>query len=123
MRIDIIQPQPIPEITKVTEGNNTSTSYGNDFNRQLEKYVSEFDKKNDKVNGSSLKDEVDKLNEKMQPSGKKIQFKLHKNPNRVIAQIVDSKTNEVIEEIPSEKLMEIIDSIGKSSGQNIDKKV
>jgi flagellar protein FlaG len=123
MRIDIVQPQPIPEVPKVSEGNNTSASNNNDFDRQLGKYVAEFGRKNDKAGGGNFKDEVDKLNEKMQSSGKRIQFKLLKNPNQVIAQIVDSSTNEVLEEIPSEKLMEIINSIGKTSGQNIDKKV
>jgi flagellar protein FlaG len=122
MRIDMVQPQPIPDVPKVAEGNKTSTSYDN-FNRQLQEYAAGGDaKKNDKVSGKSIKDGVDKINEKLQESGKRIQFKILKDPNRVITQIVDSTTNEVIEEIPSKKLLEIINAIGKTSGQNMDKK-
>lgn len=127
MRIDIIQPAPIPEIPKVSEGNSTSASQNNDFNRQLKKYISGTgnpgEQTADQINEKKFKDEVDKLNEKMQRSGRKLQFKIHKNPNQIIAQLVDSTTGEIVDEIPSEKILDMISSLGKTNGQNIDKKV
>jgi flagellar protein FlaG len=122
MRIDIIQPAPVPEIPKVSQGNSTSANYGNDFSRQLKKSVSDAGRnKND--SGQPTKEEIEAINEKMRYTGKKLQFKIHKDPNQIIAQIVDVNTNEVIEEIPSEKMLDMISSLGKIYGQNIDKKV
>ena len=123
MRIDIVQPQPIAEVPKVDGGNSASTNYKDELNRKLGKYVPESGKQGENESNGSSQEQVDKLNEKMEKSGRKIQFKVMKNPNQIIAQIVDTGTGEVIEEIPSEKLMEILGSIGETSGQNIDKKV
>lgn len=124
MRIDMIQPQQIPNVPKISEGNSTSTHYDNDFNRQLQSYVSDNDNgKSDYATDKSFKDSLGKFGEKLKQDGKTIQFKILKNPNQVVTQIVDKDTGEVLDELPPEKLRAILDSISQNPGQTIDKKV
>lgn len=124
MRIDMIQPQPIPNVPKIAEGNSTSTNYDNYFDQQLQSYVSGNDNgKSDNSADKSFKDNLDKLGEKLKQNGRTIQFKILKNPNQIVTQIVDKDTGEVLDELPPEKLRAILDSISQNPGQTIDKKV
>ena len=124
MRIDIVQSAPTPEIPQVSQGGGTSTSYDSDLSSGSKKSSEATEtQKSSESTGSALEDKVSRANEKLRQSGTKIQFKIHKNPNRIITQIVDSDTNEVIKEIPPEKMIEIVDSIDKTAGRNIDKKI
>lgn len=50
-------------------------------------------------------------------------FKIHKETNDVIVQIVDTQTGEVIREFPPEKILNMISEFLKMSGLIIDKKV
>ena len=117
MRIDIVQPQPIAEVPKVDGGNSASTNYKDELNRKLGKYVPESGKQGENESNGSSQEQVDKLNEKMEKSGRKIQFKVMKNPNQIIAQIVDTGTGEVIEEIPSRSSWKSWDPSGKHPGR------
>lgn len=123
MRIDMIQPQQIPNVPKISEGNSTSTNYDNEFNRQLQSYVSESGNEKNDAADKSFKDSLNKLGEKLKQNGKTIQFKILKNPNQIVTQIVDKDTGEVLDELPPEKLRAILDSISQNPGLTIDKKV
>lgn len=50
-------------------------------------------------------------------------FKIHKETNNVIVQIIDTQTGEVIREFPPEKILNMISEFLKMSGLIIDKKV
>lgn len=50
-------------------------------------------------------------------------FKIHKETNDIIVQIVDTQTGEVIREFPPEKILNMISEFLKMSGLIIDKKV
>ena len=75
MRVDIIQPAPVPEIKKVPVGSSTSTKYDSNFDRKSQKIAPNAENKGNAVidEQPSLED-IEKINEKLKRSAKKIQF-------------------------------------------------
>lgn len=51
-----------------------------------------------------------------------VQYKISRDPQRIITEIVDDSTGAVLQEIPPEKLREIMDAITKISSTGIDRK-
>lgn len=85
-----------------------------------------------KENVTSAREEVpreeveqaaEKMNRLMGLFNKKLKFDIHENSNRIVVKVIDQDSGEILSEIPPEKIIEMIDSVQKSIGLLIDKKV
>ena len=122
MRIDIIKPLPTPEVAKVSSHNDTSR-LENEDNRQLRKKEAEYQQysQNAKLGKDKALPGEENFKQKL-PVSNNIQYKINKDPNIIITEIVDSNSQEVVEQIPSEKIVEMINTLNKVFGSSVDKK-
>ena len=122
MRIDMLKPQPVPEVPKVSENSSPSVSYDNEYRQNVKKQADSLG--SGKVGSNQNKrDKSDDQTDMPAGSRRKIQFKIHHNPNEVITQIVDGKSGDVVDEIPPEKTLDTLQTFPNGKGNSLDKTV
>jgi flagellar protein FlaG len=70
-----------------------------------------------------LEKEVKKLNESVELIHKQFKYKIHKDTNRLMIQVIDSETSKVIKEIPPEKILDMVAKIEKMIVLIVDEKI
>lgn len=123
MRIDTVEQKPIPEIPKVQESGSSGGAKNDLTGQRAEAAATQQGKT---AAAAQTRFSGEKAGEESQVSAqasKKIEYKINKDPYRVVTEIVDGDTNEVIEQIPSKNLLDIMDSLNKVFGDSVDKKV
>lgn len=121
MRIDMLKPQPAPEIPKVSESSSPSVNYDQEYQDVKKKALSSGTEK-----AGAKKDRRDESADSAETparSRRKIQFTVHHNPNEVITQIVDSRSGNVVEEIPPEKNQDTLRTFPDEKGKTLDQTV
>lgn len=123
MRIDMVQPAPLPRLTKVGEGNGASTQYDHELSRDKKDVKEKESTQRDSEVKDVTQEDVDSVNKQLSENGSKIQYRINKELHEVIIQVLDKQTNEVLEEIPPEKFQDAMEAAAKMKGRFVDKKV
>jgi len=83
------------------------------------------DKLNEKINlsGEKLEGLVKAANEVMEAMDKKLEFSIHEGTNRIMVKIVDRHDGTVIREIPPEKMLDIVAKMWEVVGLFVDEMI
>lgn len=122
MRVERIQPEYLPRELRLTDKEIGWDKAGrlnpSETNDELKSVAKE-----EEFNREELMEKVDKLNAAMDLFNRKFNFKVHEETNRVIVQILDSKTGEIINEIPPKKVLDMVAGMDEAIGLIVDAKV
>lgn len=66
---------------------------------------------------------LEEVNQKLEISGKKLQYSIHEKTQRILIKVVDSETEEVIKEVPEEKLIDMMADLCEAAGLLVDERI
>jgi len=84
-----------------------------------ERYLAEHEQE---VTESMMANAIKSANRRLITTGRKLEYKVHEQTNRVMVKIVDSETDEIIREIPPEKTLDIFAKVLELAGLLVDEK-
>ena len=113
-----VQAQPQPKAKEVDEYAKKAGSIAN---------VPVEDKgmavENEKENATSkMKDAIDKVNKKIEPTKTRCEFSYHEETKRISIKVIDQKTEETIREIPPEETLDMLSKIWELAGLMVDER-
>ena len=113
-----VQAQPQPKAKEVDEYVKKSGSSAN---------VPVEDKgmaaENEKENATSkMKDAIDKVNKKIEPTKTRCEFSYHEETKRISIKVIDQRTEETIREIPPEETLDMLSKIWELAGLMVDER-
>ncbi len=113
-----VQVQPQPKAKEVDEYVKKSGSAAN---------VSVEDNgmaaENEKENATSkMKDAIDKVNKKIEPTKTRCEFSYHEETKRISIKVIDQRTEETIREIPPEETLDMLSKIWELAGLMVDER-
>lgn len=74
------------------------------------------------VENSHIDMEIDKLNKKIENSGRSLSYRMHEDSKTIIVKIKNTVTGETIKEYPNEKNLDFITKLMEQSGLIFDEK-
>ena len=78
---------------------------------------------NEKENATSkMKDAIDKVNKKIEPTKTRCEFSYHEETKRISIKVIDQKTEETIREIPPEETLDMLSKIWELAGLMVDER-
>lgn len=106
----------------MSESSSPSVHYDNENRQDVKKQTDAVG--SGKIGGNQNKrDKSDDSTDMPAGNRRKIQFKIHHDPNEVITQIVDSQSGDVVDEIPPEKTLDTSQAFLNEKGNSLDKTV
>ena len=120
--IKVSQPQPQPQAQpKAKEIEEYSKKVGSTANMQAEDkgMAAEAEKENAT---SKMKDAIDKVNKKIEPTKTRCEFSYHEETKRISIKVIDQKTEETIREIPPEETLDMLSKIWELAGLMVDER-
>lgn len=120
--IKVSQPQPQPQPqSKVKEVEEYAKKAGSSVNVPTEEkgMVAETEKENAT---SKMKDAIDKVNKKIEPTKTRCEFSYHEETKRISIKVIDQKTEETIREIPPEETLDMLSKIWELAGLMVDER-
>ncbi len=101
------------------QDNKQNIKISNNLNKDVSDYLEEDQKK--------LEEDIKKLNEAVAlvngEINEQLKFKLHKESERMMVQVMNIKKHEVVKEIPAEEVLDLIGRIKEMVGVFLDEKV
>lgn len=118
--IKISQPQPQSQ-PKAKEMDEYAKKAGSVANVPAEDkgMVAETEKENAT---SKMKDAIDKVNKKIEPTKTRCEFSYHEETKRISIKVIDQKTEETIREIPPEETLDMLSKIWELAGLMVDER-
>ena len=120
--IKVSQPQPQPQAQpKAKEIEEYSKKVGSTANMPAEDkgMAAEAEKENAT---SKMKDAIDKVNKKIEPTKTRCEFSYHEETKRISIKVIDQKTEETIREIPPEETLDMLSKIWELAGLMVDER-
>lgn len=118
---DQVQSEHVSIKSKTTiKNDNDNESVSSDFKKVIN--LASSDEKILDVENSHIDMEIEKLNKKIEDSGRSLSYRMHESSNTIIVKIKNSATGEVIKEYPNEKNLDFITNLMEQSGLFFDKK-
>ena len=78
---------------------------------------------NEKENATSkMKDAIDKVNKKIEPTKTRCEFSYHEETKRISIKVIDQRTEETIREIPPEETLDMLSKIWELAGLMVDER-
>lgn len=113
-----VQTQPQPKTKEIDEYVKKS---GSAVNAPVEDkgMAAETEKEN---NTSKMKDAIDKVNKKIEPTKTRCEFSYHEETKRISIKVIDQKTEETIREIPPEETLDMLSKIWELAGLMVDER-
>ena len=71
---------------------------------------------------SKMKDAIDKVNKKIEPTKTRCEFSYHEETKRISIKVIDQKTEETIREIPPEETLDMLSKIWELAGLMVDER-
>lgn len=71
---------------------------------------------------SKMKDAIDKVNKKIEPTKTRCEFSYHEDTKRISIKVIDQKTEETIREIPPEETLDMLSKIWELAGLMVDER-
>ena len=116
--IKVSQPQPqakeMDEFVKKTTPNATAN-----VPTEEKGMAAEMEKENAT---SKMKDAIDKVNKKIEPTKTRCEFSYHEETKRISIKVIDQKTEETIREIPPEETLDMLSKIWELAGLMVDER-
>ena len=118
--IKVSQPQPQPQ-AKTKEVDEYVKKAGSTVNAPAEEkgMVAETEKEN---TTSKMKDAIDKVNKKIEPTKTRCEFSYHEETKRISIKVIDQRTEETIREIPPEETLDMLSKIWELAGLMVDER-
>ena len=117
--IKVSQPQPkakeMDEFVKKTTPSSTANVPAEDKGM----VAAEMEKENAT---SKMKDAIDKVNKKIEPTKTRCEFSYHEETKRISIKVIDQKTEETIREIPPEETLDMLSKIWELAGLMVDER-
>ena len=112
------QPQQQPKAKEIDEYTKMASAVAN-LPTEDKGMVAETEKENAT---SKMKDAIDKVNKKIEPTKTRCEFSYHEETKRVSIKVIDQKTEETIREIPPEETLDMLSKIWELAGLMVDEK-
>ena len=113
-----VQAQPQPKAKEVDEYVKKSGSAAN-----VPVEDNGMAAENEKENATSkMKDAIDKVNKKIEPTKTRCEFSYHEETKRISIKVIDQKTEETIREIPPEETLDMLSKIWELAGLMVDER-
>ncbi|OPX94330.1 MAG: flagellar protein FlaG [Pelotomaculum sp. PtaB.Bin104] len=90
---------------------------------QISKESGTDEKQNRELIEKKLEQAVEKLNKMAELFDFKLQFRVHKETQRIISKVIEPDSGKVLKEIPSEKILDMISKLEEMAGLIIDEYV
>ena len=118
--IKVAQPQQQPQ-PKAKEIDDMSKKTSSAMNVPTEDkgMVAETEKENAT---SKMKDAIDKVNKKIEPTKTRCEFSYHEETKRISIKVIDQTTEETIREIPPEETLDMLSKIWELAGLMVDER-
>lgn len=118
--VKVSQPQPQPK-TKEAEEYVKKSGSSSTANVPTEDkgMAAETEKENAT---SKMKDAIDKVNKKIEPTKTRCEFSYHEETKRISIKVIDQKTEETIREIPPEETLDMLSKIWELAGLMVDER-
>ena len=71
---------------------------------------------------SKMKDAIDKVNKKIEPTKTRCEFSYHEETKRISIKVIDQRTEETIREIPPEETLDMLSKIWELAGLMVDER-
>ncbi len=113
-----VQTQPQPKTKEIDEYVKKSGSSAN-VPAEDKGMVAETEKENAT---SKMKDAIDKVNKKIEPTKTRCEFSYHEETKRISIKVIDQKTEETIREIPPEETLDMLSKIWELAGLMVDER-
>jgi len=125
------QAAPIPKQTESAELQGTRVrehKEAGDMAEQSRKSAEQnaanryFSEHEQEITESMMAKAIESANKRLLTTGRKLEYKVHEQTNRVMVKIINSETDEVIREIPPEKTLDIFAKVLELAGLLVDEK-
>ena len=118
--VKVSQPQPQSQ-PKTKEIEEFSKKTGSAVNVPTEEkgMAAETEKENAT---SKMKDAIDKVNKKIEPTKTRCEFSYHEETKRISIKVIDQRTEETIREIPPEETLDMLSKIWELAGLMVDER-
>ncbi len=115
------QPQPQPKAKEMDEfvKKTTPNATANVPTEEKGMAAAEMEKENAT---SKMKDAIDKVNKKIEPTKTRCEFSYHEETKRISIKVIDQKTEETIREIPPEETLDMLSKIWELAGLMVDER-
>ena len=118
IKISQPQPQQQPKAKEIDEYTKMASAVAN-LSTEDKGMVAETEKENAT---SKMKDAIDKVNKKIEPTKTRCEFSYHEETKRVSIKVIDQKTEETIREIPPEETLDMLSKIWELAGLMVDER-
>ena len=118
--IKVSQPQPQPQ-AKTKEVDEYVKKAGSTVNAPAEEKGMAVETEKENAT-SKMKDAIDKVNKKIEPTKTRCEFSYHEETKRISIKVIDQKTEETIREIPPEETLDMLSKIWELAGLMVDER-
>lgn len=112
------QSQPQPKVKEADEFSRKASSVAN-VPTEDKAMAAEMEKENAT---SKMKDAIDKVNKKIEPTKTRCEFSYHEETKRISIKVIDQRTEETIREIPPEETLDMLSKIWELAGLMVDER-